>query len=180
MRYISIFLFLFFCRSVIAQDLFKVDDGKAHFVSNAPLEIIEAVSSEVQGYLRLSDQSFAFKLNVSSFYGFNSELQRQHFNDHYMEIDQFPDASFSGKIIEQIDLNVEGIQTIRAKGLLTVHGVTQERIIKCNLIVEDEKISAKATFSLMLEDHNISIPKIVYQKIAEEIFIQVEVVFLTQ
>ena len=48
-----------------------------------------------------------------------------------METDKYPNASFSGKIIEKIDFDSMGNYSIRAKGDLNIHGVKQERIIKC-------------------------------------------------
>jgi hypothetical protein len=39
-------------------------------------------------------------------------------------------------------------------------------------------MTARAQFSALLEDYNISIPRVVYQKIAEEIQITVEAVFV--
>lgn len=50
-----------------------------------------------------------------------------------MESDRFPKVNFVGKIIEKIDFEQPGVQSVRAKGKLTLHGVEQERIIKSQL-----------------------------------------------
>ena len=113
-------------------------------------------------------------MDVKTFEGFNSPLQREHFNENYMESKKYPKASFTGKIIEAIDFQKDGTYSIRAKGQLNIHGVEQERIIKSQLEVSGNKIKIQSTFSVPLSDHNITIPKIVYQKIAEEITITVD------
>ena len=58
--------------------------------------------------------------------------------------------------------------------VLFIHGVEQERIIKSNLEVRDRKLRIRSTFTVPLSDHDIAIPKIVYQKIAEEVVIVIE------
>ena len=91
-----------------------------------------------------------------------------------MESHKYPKASFVGKIIGQVDLAVDGAYTVRVKGKISVHGVEQERIIKSQVVVSGKRIRISSTFTVPLSEHNITIPRIVYQKIAEEITITIE------
>ena len=59
-------------------------------------------------------RQFAFSVKMNSFMGFNSPLQREHFNENYVESDVFPDAVFVGKIIEEVDLTLDGTYEIRS------------------------------------------------------------------
>jgi polyisoprenoid-binding protein YceI len=86
-----------------------------------------------------------------------------------MEVEKFPKASFTGKIIEQIDFTKNGTYDIRAKGDLDIHGVKQTRIIKGKIIITNGTLNVESKFLVPLSDHNISIPTIVSQKIATEI-----------
>ena len=86
-----------------------------------------------------------------------------------MESAKYPDATFEGKIIEDIDLTVPGDYDIRGKGKFVIHGVEQIRIIKCHLIVQKTRIIVTSVFSVLLADHNIKIPSVVSKKITEEI-----------
>ncbi|MDX2248072.1 MAG: YceI family protein [Bacteroidia bacterium] len=156
-----------------AAGIFATTDGKIDFTSNAPLELITASSSSLRGALNTEKNTFAFTIGVQSFRGFNSPLQHEHFNEKFMESDVYPHATFQGKMIESIDINRKGETTVRAKGQLTIHGVSQERIIRSTVTVAEGKITIDARFSVLLSDHNISIPKIVSQKIAEEIEVHV-------
>jgi hypothetical protein len=159
-----------FCQS----GLYGTNNGNITFSSDAPLELIKASSNEMRGKFDIGKKLFAFTVNVTSFKGFNSPLQREHFNENYMESVQYPSASFSGKVIEDIDLSKEGTYTVRAKGNLSVHGVVQERIIKADIVIKDGKISISSDFTVLLIDHNIPIPKVVHEKLASEIKVAVK------
>ncbi len=110
---------------------------------------------------------------MESFAGFNSALQRIHFNENYVESDKYPDATFQGKIIEDFDLTKDGTYSVRAKGNFTLHGVAQERIMKSDLTVKDGKINIYCAFTVPLGDHNITIPKVVKDKLNSDINVQV-------
>ena len=56
----------------------------------------------------------------------------------------------------------------------------QERIIKATLQIKKGVISVSSDFTVPLADHNITIPKIVYQKIAEEIQVNINAVLQPQ
>lgn len=175
-RELAFFGLLFFSTSssLFAQAIWINKSGKIDFRSDAPLEIIQASSNALKGALNTEDQTFAFSIQMATFQGFNSPLQRVHFNENYMESARYPEATFSGRIIEQIDLSQPGEYLIRAKGLLTIHGVPVERIIKCKVIIQGQGCRYSASFSVPLVDHAITIPKVVNQKIAEEIQVRVE------
>lgn len=154
--------------------VYKVTAGSIAFRSEAPLELIKASSDELAGLFDTDKKQFAFRIKVSSFKGFNSALQKEHFNENYMESTLFPYASFEGRLIEDIDYSKPGIYSVRAKGNLTVHGVVQERIIKIELSITEKKITAKSSFTVLLADHNITIPKVVHEKLASEIKVEVK------
>ena len=148
-----------------------------HFTSDAPLELIEATSNEVKGVIDTDQNSFAFSVDMQSFKGFNSPLQKEHFNENYLETKEHRKATFTEKIIEPVDFTKDGVYTIRAKGKLDIHGVVQERIIKSEVTVKNGKLHVRSNFTVLLSEHDIAIPKIVQQKIAEEIKVDVDAEF---
>lgn len=157
--------------------LYEVNEGTVHFRSDAPLELIEASSTALRGLIDTEERTFAFSIPISSFEGFNSPLQQVHFNENYMESKKYPNATFSGKIIENINFVKDGYYTVRAKGQLNVHGVERERIIRSELQVEKGIITVRSDFTVLLAEHDISIPKIVHQKIAEKIAVEIRAAF---
>ncbi len=170
----SFLLILFLSFVSLQKDVvYECQNGAIHFVSDAPMELIEAKSKHLKGVIRTQDQGFAFSVANSSFEGFNTPLQKEHFNENYMESKLYPKLSFRGKIIEPVDFSKDGKHKVRAKGILNVHGVEQERIIQADLQVINNSVKVSSKFTVLLKDHNISIPKIVHQKIAEEIAVDV-------
>lgn len=160
--------------SVAPPPTFQCTKGQIVLVSEAPLEVIKASSNKLKGALAPQKRTFVWMVDIASFEGFNNPLQREHFNENYLETHLYPTARFSGKIIEDTDLTQDGTYTVRAKGQLVVHGVPQERIIKTTITVRGSQMKAKAIFSVPLSEHDIVIPKLVYQKIAEEIIVYVD------
>jgi polyisoprenoid-binding protein YceI len=165
---VLVFVFLFLPAS-FAQKKYSTQKAFINFSSEAELELIKASSNEVRGIIDPVSNQFAFTVDINTFKGFNSELQREHFNEKYLESEKFPKASFSGKLIEQIDFTKNGSHEIRAKGDLDIHGVKQTRIIRGKLIINNGTLLVESQFIIPLSDHNISIPTIVNQKIATEI-----------
>lgn len=156
-----------------AQARVSADNGSILFVSEAPLETIQARSKALRGTLEYDSRRFAFTVHVNTFQGFNSALQKEHFNENYMESDRFPDATFTGRILDAVDLRKPGNHTVRAKGMLSLHGHSVERIIPVMLVVKAGELKASSDFLVSLADHGIHIPRVVHQKIAEEIRVSV-------
>ena len=169
----TIFILVFGSSFKDPVSIFNISKGNIVFSSDAPLELIKAESNELKGLISTENKQFAFSVKVSSFKGFNSGFQKDHFNENYLESDKYPDATFSGKIIEDVDFTKNNILTVRAKGILTVHGVPKERIIKSDMTIKNGAIFIKANFTVLLADHNIPIPKVVHEKLASEIKVEV-------
>lgn len=174
-----LFFFLLLTTSGKAQ-IYLIERGKVDFRSDAPLELIAASNTQFTGAIDFEKQTFFLQVQNKGFKGFNSPLQQEHFHENYMESSIHPKSTFQGKLIEPVNPNKNGTYTLRAKGKLTLHGISQERIIKATLRVQDGVIQLESDFSLLLEEHAIAIPKIVKQKIAEEIYIHVQARLLPQ
>lgn len=181
MKKVSTFLIILFVSvsSLYAQK-FIGKTGKASFTSDAPMELINAASNELVGILNTTDRTFAFSIVITSFKGFNSELQREHFNENYMESDKYPKASFTGTIVENVDFSKDGTYQVNAKGKLNIHGVTVERTIPATIITKAGKPSISSKFTVKLVDHKIEIPTIVMKKVAEEVYITINIDVLKQ
>ena len=170
--FLSVVLISSSFQDVETGSIYMTKSGYIKFTSEAPLETIEAENNNVSAVIDISKKQLAFKVPITSFLGFNSPLQQEHFNENYMEVDAYPQATFTGKIIEDVDFNTNGTYKVRTKGMLNIHGSEKERIIAGMVKVNGDKITVTSNFDVPLSDHDISIPKIVNQKIAD--IIQVE------
>lgn len=156
-----------------AQNVYEVKEGTVKFYSDAPEEIIKAYSGSLRGIVDFSKKTFAFKINIASFEGFNSVLQREHFNENYMETSVYPLATFTGKIVEDVNIKEEGKYKIRTKGKMKIHGIENIRIIPATVTVNNKKISITADFTVLLVDHQIKVPRVVNNKLSEEIHVSI-------
>lgn len=182
MKKCLLFLYMaaaFLTGPLTAQDkIWKGESGRAYFKSGAPLELIEAESRALRGVMDPATKGFAFTLRINSFEGFNSKIQQTHFLENYMEQMKYPQATFSGKIIEDIPFDTPGTYSVRAKGNLEIHGIVKERIIRGLLTIRKASARIETNFIIPVSDHGISIPTIVKQKIAEQIAVDIDIEFV--
>ena len=158
-----------------AQTRYYVEEGKVKFESDAPLELISAHTVKVLGIIDVDKNVFAISIPVASFTGFNSSLQREHFNENYMETEKYPKGIFKGTILGDVDLKKNGYYKVKTKGKLQLHGVEKPREIECEITVNNDLITVKSNFKVQLVDHNIKIPTVVRQKISESIIRETDI-----
>jgi hypothetical protein len=151
-----------------SQGLYKATDGDITFFSETPMENIEAVNKQVKALINTTNGGVAFIATNVGFH-FEKPLMEEHFNENYMESDKYKVSMFKGSIVEKIDYTKNGKFKVSVKGVLSVHGVDQDRVILGELIILDGKITIKSEFDIKLEDHKIDIPKLVIKNIAETV-----------
>ena len=71
---------LYSCPEALAQKKYSTQKAGLDFTSDAELELIKAASGETRGLIDPVTNQFAFSVEIKSFKGFNSALQREHFN----------------------------------------------------------------------------------------------------
>ena len=108
---------------------------------------------------------------------FEKALMQEHFNENYVESEKFPKTTFKGKIenIEAINFTKDGTYPAKISGDMTLHGVTNKVSTTGKFIVKEGKVKGISKFSLPLAAYNIVIPKMVKDKIQENIEINVDV-----
>lgn len=160
------------------RDLARVAESRVRFTSTAPLEVITAANERARGVIDRNDRTFAVQVPIVEFEGFNAPLQREHFNENYMVSRTWASATFTGRIIESIDLRAPGAHEVRAKGTLTIRGEARERVIPCAVEVSPKGIRARARFDVPVADHGIRIPRVVQQKVAAVVQVDVDLLFV--
>lgn len=159
----------------IAQKIYQTTNGQVEFFSSAPVEDISAVSNKGVSVLSTSGE-ISFRVQIKSL-NFPKSLMQEHFNENYMESDKFPAATFKGRIINTPDLSITGEFQVILQGVLEVHGVKQSREIPASLTVVNGIINLKSQFDVACEDHNIKIPRILWQNIAEVVQVKINANF---
>ncbi len=163
---------------VFAQDVYICKDINIHFFSEAPLENIEATTEKAVGAINAEDGKVFFKVPIKTF-DFEKELMEEHFNENYMESDEFPHGIYNGFVTGEWDASTPGTYEVSVEGTMNIHGVEQERKDMGTITVnEDGSLDINAVFMVALEDHEIEVPKLVVKNIAENIEITVKGNFL--
>lgn len=168
-QYLILPAFILIFNFASAQNkLYSSSKSEISFFSKAPLEDIEAKNTRANSIINLSNRELVVRIPVAQFQ-FKNKLMQQHFNENYMESEKYPYATFKGKINEELDLSKTGVYSVSASGVLNIHGVEQERKLSGKLTVGEKSLVLEAIFEVLLVDHKIEIPKLVFKKIAEKI-----------
>lgn len=169
----AVLLWIAPARSVYSQ-FYQTTSASIKFYSSAPVEDIEAISREGVSVINIKNGAISFKVKMRSF-RFEKALMQEHFNENYMESEQFPEASFKGKSADVIDPSTTSVQRVVFKGSFSVHGVTRERELPVLIKFSDDgkTMSLESEFMVECKDHDIKIPKILWENIAEVIEVTV-------
>jgi hypothetical protein len=101
-------------------------------------------------------------------------LMQEHFNENYMESDEFPKATLRGKLLDFNTFLKDGSQqTLKFKGSLEMHGVINELEMPVQLTFTDSSYTLNTNFDLDSEDYDIVIPAIVRKKISKKMNVTV-------
>lgn len=156
---------------------YVANDGFVRFFSGAAIEDIEATNEKTQSIFDAATGDIAFIIPIKEFV-FDKNLMRQHFNENYMHTEEYPEATFAGKMVG-FEMK-EGTQEVTAKGTLTIHGISHDVEHAGTVTVTDGQISMEAKFPVKLEDYDVERPKLLWKNIAEVVEVTVALNYKTQ
>jgi polyisoprenoid-binding protein YceI len=97
---------------------------------------------------------------------------QEHFNESYMESEQYPKAYFKGILL---DFTLENVgrtkQNVMVRGTLNIRGVTKE--METELLIQKVNgiMALHGSFMVRPKDFGIKIPKLVENKIAKTVWV---------
>lgn len=151
-------------------------ENRVRFVSDAPLEDFEGITHGIDGFLFLAGEGlegetdleaseFYFEVDLASL-DTGMGLRNRHMRENYLETDDFPFASFRGRVAA-LQPEAPGRYRALTRGVFTIHGVAREREIQCTAESQAEALRVRCAFQVILSDHDIPIPKLMFMKIDE-------------
>ncbi len=167
MKNLILYLLVFLPGCILAQEKYITKKGTISFEASVPsFEEIKANNSTVTAILNADNGKFA-ALALMKGFRFKNALMEEHFNENYIESDDYPTATFKGKLVnfDKYDIKNEYI----IKGTLLLHGESKEIETKAIFNRDGDAISITSTFITKPEEFDIKIPSIVGNKIADEI-----------
>ncbi len=162
--------------TLIAQDRYATRTGHIAFTSETPVENIEAHNNKVSSVWDVTTGAIEFAALIKAF-EFEKALMQEHFNENYMESNTHPKATFKGKVngLTAEQMSTPGTYDVTVTGDLTIHGVTRQVSHPGTITVNaDGSVMAVSQFIVKPEDHEIKIPGVVRDNIAEEITVLVD------
>lgn len=182
-------------QEVFAKPLtFKVSGtGKdvVSFNSDAPVEVITGSTHGVKGEVTLDD-SFQFDAKHPFRIRFTVDLasvdtgiplRNEHMRNNFLETDHYPQAIFMAKSIKlskKPNLGVTQTVKLDAAGDFTVHGITVQKTIPLTVAYMPGKnrqpgsIRIRGKFPVNLAEHHIQRPEAIFVKLAETVFVTVD------
>lgn len=165
---------------LMAQSKWETRTGKVTFKSKTPIEEFSSTNHQAASILKVDGdkKTLAFQVIMRSF-KFEKALMEEHFNEKYVHSEKYPSAKFVGEIEKNVNFSKPGIyKGINIKGNLSLHGVTKPLTILAGIEVkENREIKGISTFAIIPEDYNITVPRLVSDKISKNIFVTVDVVY---
>ena len=166
-------LILFFSLGLSATaQIYGGKKGAVKLTGTAPQETIVATSSTLKGKIDAQSMKFNFQQSLDFFSFSQGAMQKKDAEEKYWETDKFPKASFSGIILNQVDLSKDGVYRVTTKGKFEMHGETKDMKIPATITVRGGQIEVNAKFSIFLTDFNIEIPRLMSMKVAEEFMVE--------
>ena len=171
MKKFTFLALLFISINAIGQSKYLTKTGSLDFEASVPsFEEVAAKNESVTAILNTANGEFAALALVKAF-RFKNALMEEHFNENYAESDEYPTATFKGKI-ENFDFDTlsETNSYFHIDGSLTFHGVTKSlKGTPLTIKMVDDKIILSGKFKVMVSDFDIEIPKIVANKLSNEV-----------
>lgn len=139
----------------------------------------KAENKTVIGAVDFTTGDVAFEAAVKNFSFSNPRIQ-DHFNGaNWMNSDQFPKFTFTGKVdnIKKIKAAKNGVYKAKVNGTMTIKGVSKPCEAKGTVTVVDGKINVVADLKLKLEDYGITGQSIESGKVAKEPIVTISAQF---
>ncbi len=176
---IFILFIAFQVSSVCAQSKYFTRSGHVYFMSHTDIIDIDANNHQVVSFLDIESGEMVFAVLMKSF-EFTLATAEEHFNENYAESDKYPKAKFKGKILEfdKIDLTKPGKYNVHVKGNLTIKDRTHTITEKGTLEVKNDKIIGKSAFDIAIADYNISVPKVVEDRVAKIVNLKINMEYI--
>jgi len=170
----GIVIFILFLTTWCQGQQYYSKTGKVTFISDAPLEKIEAHNNNGYVVFDTNTGNIEWSVLIKGFQ-FEKALMQDHFNENYMESQKFPKGIFKGNVINLKDINLQkdGEYYVNVKGELTLHGITKPFNPTGHISVKGGVITATSNFDILVEDFDIEIPKVVKDNIAKTVKVNV-------
>lgn len=164
---------------VFSQEKMITKSGTITFDASFPtFEEVKAINNNVTFVLNAETGEIA-SLALMKGFGFEIAQMEEHFNENYMETDQYPKAIFRGQIEEFEKKNLTSTpKDFTLKGKLELHGKTKDISVIAKVSKTGPRITVQSNFTVNTSDFSIPIPTLIKYKLASKVNIQLSAVLI--
>lgn len=181
----SLFLFVFWVNTMFGGE-YHVDESRERlvkFISDAPLEDFEGVTEEIDGYVYWAIDSLTpsgsypeselyFEVRLDAL-DTGIDMRNSDMREDYLETDKYPYAKYKAEIVE-VEIAGPGGYLVETEGEMTIHGVTREMSISAEVTRANSGYRVRSSFSVLLPDFEIDIPKFLFMRVDEKIELELD------
>lgn len=171
---LTIIFFLLLFQFSFGQE-YTGDQLSATFTSEAKLSSFDGNSTDLKGLFDLKQNLIDFYLDLNTIET-GIKLRDKHMRNDYLETKQYPYAEFSASFSESDLKKVQSRESGEyiLNGSFSVHGVEKEKevSIKIEFKNQGQEIYFSTAFSILLTEHNIKIPKVMFYELSNNINIK--------
>ena len=161
-----------FGNMVLAQK-YSSKTGKVTFEASVPLFEDVFAQDNNNTVILNSDTGDMASVSVVKNFHFKVKLMEEHFNESYAETSKYPKTTFKGKIqgFDKTKLSANP-QKYTIQGTLNFHGVDKVVSSIATIYSKDGKIYMQGGFVARPADFQVTIPKMVMKKVAENVNVE--------
>lgn len=166
-----IYFLVFLSIQAFSQTKYVTRTGNVNFEASVPsFEEVKASNNSVTAILNVENGEFAALVFVKGF-RFKNALMEEHFNENYAESHNYPKATFKGEIKNFSFNDLKTSNSFKITGDLLFHGKTKKlEDIPISVSIDDnDTVAMVGSFHVLASDFDIKIPKIVQNKISEDV-----------
>ena len=177
---------LVLCATLVQAVEYHVDTTlprTVKFISEAPLENFEGVTSRIDGYSMIplgslplgkgyDNSRFYFEVDLNAL-DTGIGLRNRHMRENYLETDQYPFAQYVGRVSE-VSQGQDTSLLISTMGEFTIHGVKRAMAGTITAVKERDRYHVRTQFPVALPDHKIKVPKLMFMKISDTVQVQLD------
>ena len=166
---------------IFSQEKMITKSGTIIFDASFPsFDEVKGTNSNVTFVLNPATGEIA-SLAIMKGFLFKIALMEEHFNESYMETDQYPKAIFRGQI-EGFDASrlTEDFKDYIIKGKLELHGKTKDINANAKIRKVGPRITLFSNFSVNTSDFSVAVPTLIKYKLASEVNIKISAVLIRE
>jgi hypothetical protein len=154
LRIFTSLVLIVFTQVLFAQKNYSTTSAQVHFIAQDDSDI-DALNKAAVCRLQ-SNGDLSFIMLIKDFKFEMADMQK-HFNEEYMESDQFPRAFFNGKItnFNTVNFSKDGKYPVNVSGVMQVHGVNKTLETTGFIEIKGGVPKASAQFVVRLKDFAI-------------------------